>query len=393
MKELEILLKLLYSIIFDKNYTELFLSFSDTYKQILYTKISEYKLSHFIYYHLFPFLDEKWIKNYRDEYAYASSLEIKREFELKNIFQFFNEHNINAAPIKGAFLAYFAYPNPTIRRMSDIDILIPKEQINEAFEILIYKGYKKGYGDIESHHKPALLSPYNINIELHHHIKSFDKHNDQKYFDSEILWKNSQISDFFGIKINLLAPEIYMLHILDHFFHDHLAGGLRTYIDVAYIISKYKPDKMLLFNQAEEMKLNKELALFLTIFKNFLPQEYVCSYEQDIEYYVNYSNLILLNYNKIFSNPNYKLGFYREFKTKKIKDKLLFIKNELMKDPKYIKTKYNIKKNNLSLIFYYLLFYFQGIIKFLKCLLFRERDNILINSAKYQNKINFFLNK
>lgn len=393
MKDLEILLKLLYSIIFEKNYTELFLSLSENDKQILFSKISEYKLSHFIYFHLFPHLDEKWIESYRYEYAYASSLEIKREYELKRIFNIFYEHNITSAPIKGAFLAYFAYPNPVLRRMSDIDILIPKEQINKAWDLLVFKGYKKAYGDIESHHKPTLLSPSNINVELHHHIKSFNKQNNQKYFDSGILWKNSKITDFFGIQINLLAPEIYLLHILDHFFNDHLAGGLRTYLDVAYIISKYKPDRKIINARADEMHLIKELTLFTNIFNNFLPEEYIFNTEQDIAKYVYSSNLILLNYGKIFSHPNYKLGFFREFKTKKIQDKLLFIIKELMISPKYIKAKYKIKNNIFSIIVHYLLNYIQGIMKFLKCLLTSKKEIILKNSGKYQNEINTFLNK
>ncbi len=43
--------------------------------------------------------------------------------------------------LKGAFLAFFCYPNPALRPLRDLDILVPETMAVQALEILRDAGY------------------------------------------------------------------------------------------------------------------------------------------------------------------------------------------------------------------------------------------------------------
>ena len=52
------------------------------------------------------------------------------------IFCLFQEKNIDFIVLKGIYLRYL-YPNPDLRTMSDIDILVHKEDLDKISEILL----------------------------------------------------------------------------------------------------------------------------------------------------------------------------------------------------------------------------------------------------------------
>ena len=72
------------------------------------------------------------------ERAYSSSESSHLFFslELKNLLQLLNKNNIKAIPLKGPLLAETLYDDPCQRVNADLDILLPKESISKAVEIL-----------------------------------------------------------------------------------------------------------------------------------------------------------------------------------------------------------------------------------------------------------------
>jgi len=81
-------------------------------------------------------------------------------------------------------------------------------------------------------HEAQLMSPRNFVLELHSHIDfNFERCN----YDS--LWEGSRKSEFSETPITYLSPEIYLLHAVSHAFKDNLIGGIRAFIDIAYILA------------------------------------------------------------------------------------------------------------------------------------------------------------
>lgn len=81
--------------------------------------------------------------------------------------------------LKGAYLAFHAYPHPALRPMRDLDILVPKDRVLEAYQVLIEGGlirpeHYQGNPEtcsLAQKHLPPLLSPSGLTIvELHNRL-------------------------------------------------------------------------------------------------------------------------------------------------------------------------------------------------------------------------------
>lgn len=61
--------------------------------------------------------------------------------ELLRLLKLFQDAGIRALPFKGPVLAVAAYGNPSLRHFGDLDILMPREDILKAKDILVSQGY------------------------------------------------------------------------------------------------------------------------------------------------------------------------------------------------------------------------------------------------------------
>ena len=62
--------------------------------------------------------------------------------ELLRILHLFESNDISAIPYKGPVLAAWAYGDIALREFSDLDILIPKEDVLRARDLLVSQGYR-----------------------------------------------------------------------------------------------------------------------------------------------------------------------------------------------------------------------------------------------------------
>src|SRR5215218_2458387 len=65
--------------------------------------------------------------------------------ELLRLLRVFETHGIAAVPYKGPVLATFAYGNLALREFGDLDILVRRQDILRAGELLASSGYRLGY--------------------------------------------------------------------------------------------------------------------------------------------------------------------------------------------------------------------------------------------------------
>ena len=122
------------------------------------------------------FLHKKMIE-LNDLLVFRNSLMIR---ELSNISEKFIKNNIKFVVLKGMALNTMKLYDPGIRFSRDIDILVAKNQIKDAYNIMTGCGYKyinqaaqnrfKYFGD--SHQIPPLVNDKKIIVELHHRVSS-----------------------------------------------------------------------------------------------------------------------------------------------------------------------------------------------------------------------------
>ena len=100
--------------------------------------------------------------------------------------------------LKGAFLAFNAYPNPALRPLRDLDILVPKDSVLHAYQVLQDGGLSRlaeHPGDPSAvaelyKHLPPLVSPSGQTcIELHLRLSNHPPHDKQADLaDDPELW-------------------------------------------------------------------------------------------------------------------------------------------------------------------------------------------------------------
>lgn len=166
--------------------------------------------------------------------------------ELVTVTRILDAAQIPSIALKGAFLAQFAYAEPGLRPMRDLDLLLRPEQAVQAFELLRESGYRSLFdGSPEAYfadriHLPPLTGPGGISIELHHRLTPPDREIDG--FENG-LWARSISRTVGGAPVRFLSAEDLLLHLCIHATLDHqLDLGPLALADVALLAEKQSID-------------------------------------------------------------------------------------------------------------------------------------------------------
>ncbi|MDP8248386.1 MAG: nucleotidyltransferase family protein [Candidatus Tritonobacter lacicola] len=215
---------------------------------------------------------------------------------LTKVLEAFKDAAIKVILLKGVHFAQFIYQDIGIRPMVDIDILIKKEDLNIAEELLIKMGYEHpelsqaayNFFDVKRDTKGRsdLIERYKT---FHHHLYPFRHQKGIKLLeihwtikaphwpfsiDVEGLWRRAKKEEFNGIDVLVLSPEDLLLHISLHTcFNDKLMfHGLRPFCDIAAAINYYSGKVVWedLQVRAHEWKVDRFLYLALRLSKELI---------------------------------------------------------------------------------------------------------------------------
>ena len=166
------------------------------------------------------------------------NLKITRE--LVTVTRLLRAGGIESMALKGAFLAQFAYPEPGLRPMRDLDLLLKPNEAVAAFNLLRGQGYESSFGGVpeayfaDRVHLPPLRGPGGIAIELHHRLRPMGAGTDA--FEAS-LWSRGIEKPLGGEAIRFPCLEDMLLHLCIHATLDHkLDLGPLALVDVALAI-------------------------------------------------------------------------------------------------------------------------------------------------------------
>jgi hypothetical protein len=107
------------------------------------------------------------------------------QYELSTMNKLLETAGIRSVALKGPFLAYHAYPQPALRPMRDLDMLVAENRLIDAWNTLIAAGARPVAGGdqhdlrlavalrADKHHLPGLETPSGFAmVELHRGIQS-----------------------------------------------------------------------------------------------------------------------------------------------------------------------------------------------------------------------------
>ena len=149
---------------------------------------------------------------------------------------------IDWAALKGAFLSLHAYPEPALRPVRDLDILVEQDRAEEAFELLLKSGFERRPDEAIPHdkghrrHLPALIEPETgMIVELH--TRLFDSGDPAaiQSFARRALTRANR-TPVAGREIPYLLPHDNALHLIVHAALDHtFDNGPLIFSDLYYL--------------------------------------------------------------------------------------------------------------------------------------------------------------
>ncbi len=160
---------------------------------------------------------------------------------LDQVLALLAEQGIGCLVLKGAALCRTLYPDPGLRPMRDIDLLLERKDCRQAHDLLLKNGFRISAAPLPDHfhHLPPLIQTVDglpVCIELHH--KLFPS--DPPYYrqpDFKQLFQRAREFPCHGATGLCLADEDMLWHLFEHGFHAPLTYEPYKLISAADIIS------------------------------------------------------------------------------------------------------------------------------------------------------------
>lgn len=173
-----------------------------------------------------------------------------------------NNAGIPHVALKGAFLAFNAYPHPALRPLRDLDILVPKESVLHAYQVLQdgglsrrvdYKGDPSACAELHKHLPPLGSSSGQTNIELHLRLFGHQTQGMHDLADDPELWLRTIHRNVACESLEFLSVTDLLFHLIVHAVDDHLFNnGPLLFSDIAFLLEMHSIDWILFWQLAEK---------------------------------------------------------------------------------------------------------------------------------------------
>lgn len=194
--------------------------------------------------------------------ATLRALVIQRELLL--VHRILDQAGIPYMALKGAYLAFHAYPQPGLRPLRDIDILVPETRVLEAYQTLLDNGLARddsypGMPEVlqkTARHLPPLHSPSGqVSVELHPHLLDPNNLKDQQadLCDAPQFWERRIQKTVARQEIAYESPTDLLLHLIVHAVIDHQFNNGPLFLsDLAFLLDQKNIDWPLFWSLAKQ---------------------------------------------------------------------------------------------------------------------------------------------
>lgn len=152
-----------------------------------------------------------------------------------------NQNGVPNISLKGIHFIRSVYSEVSLRELADIDLLVPKNQLQKSIELIRSIGFETYRPinwdlDIKKRHQLPVFTNHNqTNLEIHHSISSGEG---EQNFDSNELWLSKSLYNHNGFSYHSLSPEMTILYHCYHTTNQHLLNhGFRPYCDLDQILN------------------------------------------------------------------------------------------------------------------------------------------------------------
>ncbi|MDY4573482.1 MAG: nucleotidyltransferase family protein [Intestinibacter sp.] len=232
------------------------------------------------------------------------------EMYIKKVLNAFEKENIDHIFLKGYEIKH-CYPIPELRSMSDVDVVIRREDRQKSDRVLKELGYEGNYTNCEVWDYRKKISYIEVHTSMvSDEIKQGIDYGE--YFSNP--WEHSLLKNKNTYKLDDEYHLIFLLvHMAKHFAE--CGCGVRMFLDIDFYLKKYAKNLNWNYIWGELNKL--ELVTFTEIiftlcnkwFNSEIPIEPI---ELESDFYEKITENVLLGGVFGFELSNYKLGMVRQ---------------------------------------------------------------------------------
>jgi hypothetical protein len=181
---------------------------------------------------------------------------LRYRHELRRLIESFSRHNVDVLVLKGAVIAFAAYPDHSLRPMSDIDLLVHPESLDKALQLTDAAGftcperYKLAHpGRFESPARSRCPGQSEISLPLQKSgtLTLIEVHTQLEMaspwfpVDTSRLWESAEKTQVDGLWVRSLEKHEFLFHLVLHLARSHLFDqGLRPLLDVHLWVELHK---------------------------------------------------------------------------------------------------------------------------------------------------------
>jgi len=175
--------------------------------------------------------------------------------ELTRLLTLLADAGIDAIPYKGPLLGLVAYGNIALRRFVDLDIIVQKQDVLRAREILLAQGYTPAKSLSLDQQELLLRTQHNMQFSRDNHRLIVELHWEvaphlfASTVDANQLWQNLVTVDLNGTEVKSLSPEDLLFSLCVHGSR-HLWERLAWICDIAELIARQDFDWQALLRRA-----------------------------------------------------------------------------------------------------------------------------------------------
>lgn len=191
--------------------------------------------------------------------------------ELLLVHRLLEKAGIQHVFLKGAFLAQFIYPHPSLRPLRDLDVVVPPTEALRAHNLMLAQGYRPlvaaSAGVLDAHidhakHLPGLRSPSGtLTVELHVHIDR-----PEGVLTGMDPFQNVVTRTLAGETLPFMDPDDLFVHLCVHAanFHNFNNGPL-VIADIGFLLQSGEVNPARAAARAVALGVAKPVALTIAL--------------------------------------------------------------------------------------------------------------------------------
>ena len=176
----------------------------------------------------------------RREYLAAAAKAAILGDEAARLLSTFARAGLPVIALKGLALAETIYPNPALRPMEDLDLLVRTDDLPAAVRLLAEAGYREAWHGFPDFQRADGL----VDVDLHTallHEGEIPTRLAAQAIETEALWAAAQPATIAGEAGLVLSPAHQLFHLCLHLCYHHALSGLLRHADILALVARH-PD-------------------------------------------------------------------------------------------------------------------------------------------------------